>query len=72
MLECPPIDQLIIFMQRVADGFQRSESTYAIFIDLKLAYDEVLRPGLFDMSRWSAGTEILLDPRLLTRTHYKN
>ena len=41
------IDQVNVFVQEVADGFQRSESTYAVFLDLQQAYDRVWRPGLY-------------------------
>ena len=41
------IVQVNVFLQEVADGFQRSESTYAVFLDLQQAYDRVWRPGLY-------------------------
>ena len=46
------IDQVTVFMQAVADGFQKrnsyrpEESTLAVFLDLKQSYDKVWRQGL--------------------------
>ena len=40
-------DQFNVFVQEVADGFQRLESTYAVFLDLQQAYDRVWWPGLY-------------------------
>lgn len=34
-----PRDQVNVFMQEVANGFQRYESTYVVFVDLKQAHD---------------------------------
>ena len=39
-------DQLFRFVQSTIDGFQRGESTTAVFIDLQQAYDRVWRKGL--------------------------
>ena len=41
------VDQVTCLLQRMADGFQMRESTLAVFIDFKQAYDRVWRPGLF-------------------------
>ena len=39
-------DQLFRLSQRIIDGFHREESTTAVFVDLKQAYDRVWRKGL--------------------------
>ena len=39
-------DQLFRLTQRIIDGFQKGESTTAVFVDLKQAYDRVWRKGL--------------------------
>ena len=43
---CRTEDQLFRFVQSTIDGFQRGESTTAVFIDLQQAYDRVWRKGL--------------------------
>ena len=53
------IDQVTVFMQAVADGFQKGnsyrpgESTLAVFLDLQQAYDKVWRQCLLlKLQRW--------------------
>ena len=43
---CRTEDQLFRFTQEVIDGFQKENSTVAVFIDLQQAYDRVWRKGL--------------------------
>ena len=59
------MDQVTLLVQKMADGFQRKESTLAVFLDFKQAYDRVWRPGLLlklqrlgvtsNMYRWISG-----------------
>ena len=41
------MDQVTCLIQKMADGFQRGESTLAVSLDFKQTYDRVWRPCLF-------------------------
>ena len=43
---CRTEDQLFRFVQSAIDGFQKGQTTTAVFIDLQQAYDRVWRKGL--------------------------
>lgn len=43
------IDQLVKLTQSVKDSFNRKQSTLAVYVDFKAAYDKVWRPMLIKM-----------------------